>query len=75
MKVNGTMPNRKVIFRDAIPDVGVFRKLKFQAPNFNEIPIFSEPQPGQAGRAGVSNVPSMSWQPPVEKPLSEGRLK
>ena len=40
MKVNGTMPNRKVIRRDAIPDIEVFRKLKCQAPNFNEIPIF-----------------------------------
>jgi hypothetical protein len=38
MKLNGTIPNRKVIFRDSIPGIEVFRNIKFQAPNSNEIP-------------------------------------
>ena len=38
MKLNSTIPNRKVIFRDTIPGIEVFRNFKFQAPNSNEIP-------------------------------------
>jgi hypothetical protein len=32
MILNGTMPNRRVIFIDTIPGIEVFRNLKFQAP-------------------------------------------
>jgi hypothetical protein len=38
MKLNGTIPNRKVIFRDTIPGIEDFRNTKFRAPNSNEIP-------------------------------------
>jgi hypothetical protein len=41
MKLNGTIPNKKVIFRDTIPGVEDFRNLKFQAPNSNEILNFN----------------------------------
>jgi hypothetical protein len=35
MKLNSTIPIRKGIFRDTIPGIGLFRNLKFQAPNSN----------------------------------------
>ena len=38
MKLNGTIPNRKVIFRDTLPGIEEFRNLKFQALNSKEIP-------------------------------------
>jgi hypothetical protein len=41
VKLNGTIPNRKVIFKDTIPVIEVFRNVKFQAPNSNEIPNFN----------------------------------
>ena len=40
MKLNGTLPNRKVIVRDTIPGIEIFRYLKFQATNSNEIQKF-----------------------------------
>jgi len=36
--VQGFIPIRKVIFKDTIPAIGVFRNLNFQAPNAKEIP-------------------------------------
>ncbi|MGD8721132.1 MAG: hypothetical protein PVG46_04970, partial [Desulfobacterales bacterium] len=46
MKLNGTVLNRKVIFRDTIPGIEVFRNVKSLSPrqkkggqaNSNEIP-------------------------------------
>jgi hypothetical protein len=38
MKLNGTIPNRKVIFRDTLPGLEEFRNLKFQVPISNEFP-------------------------------------
>jgi hypothetical protein len=37
MKLNGTIPNREVIYRDTIPDIKIFRNVNFQAPNSDEI--------------------------------------
>ena len=41
MKSNGTIPNRKVTFRDTIPGFEVFKNLKFQATISNEIQNFN----------------------------------
>ena len=41
MKLNGTLPNRRVIFRDTIPGTEVFGIVNFKAPNSNEIPNFN----------------------------------
>ena len=41
MRLNGTIPNRKVIYKDSIPGIEDFRNVKFQAPNTKEIPNFS----------------------------------
>ena len=38
VKLNGTTPNREVIFRYAITGIEIFRNVKFQAPNSNKIP-------------------------------------
>jgi hypothetical protein len=38
VELNGAIPNGKVIYRDTIPGIEVFRNIKFQAPNSNEIP-------------------------------------
>jgi hypothetical protein len=41
MKLNGTVLNRGVIFKDNIPGIEVFRNPKSQAPNIKEIQIFN----------------------------------
>ena len=41
MKLNGTIPYRKVFFRDTFPGIADFTNIKFQAPNSNEIPNFN----------------------------------
>ena len=38
MKLNGTISNRNILFKDTIPGIGDFRNLKFEASNSNEIP-------------------------------------
>jgi hypothetical protein len=38
MKLNGTVLDRRAIFRDNIPGVEDFRNLNSQAPNLKEIP-------------------------------------
>jgi hypothetical protein len=38
MKLNGTVLNRRVIFRDNVPGIVVIRNLKSQVPNIKEIP-------------------------------------
>jgi hypothetical protein len=34
MKLNGTIPDGEVIFRDTIPGIGIFRNVKIQAPKY-----------------------------------------
>jgi hypothetical protein len=41
--VPGFIPIRRVIIRDTIPGIGVFRNLNFQAPNPKEIPNSNDP--------------------------------
>ena len=38
MKLDGTVLDRRVIFKDTIPGIEVFRNIKSQAPNSKEIP-------------------------------------
>ena len=41
VKLNGTVLYRRVIFKDIIPGIEVFRNPKSQAPNFKETQNFN----------------------------------
>jgi hypothetical protein len=41
MKLNGTIPNKKIIIKNTLLGIEVFRNLKSQAPNSKKIPYFN----------------------------------